>query len=152
MTAPATIPTFIMTSTNNGISFSSHECVRQPPKLSRNLSCRNALRLKLRRKLAQPLKRLLLAFFPRGSRFAPIQHRRTPTPLQFQPAFVFEDSVSLSHRIEVDPEIECQLPDCRDLIARAQSAIDEEVPHGIRYLAIDGNRGVEVDGDNPCHC
>src|SRR5215467_11417045 len=152
MTAPATIPIFIMTSTNNGISFSSHECVRQSPKLSGNLICRNALRLKLRRKLAQPLKRLFLAFFPRGSRFAPIQHRRTPAPLQFEPAFVLEDSVSLGHRVEVDCEIDCQLPHCRDLITGPQCAVDEEVPHGVRYLAVDGNRGVKVDCDNRCHC
>src|SRR5215475_13691338 len=134
--------TFMIISSAKGISFSLAECVGQFPKLTGNLIRRNSFRLKLCDQLTQPLERLVLPRFARHSGFATIYYYRASTPLQVQPTFVREQAVSLSDCIEVNPEIDCQLPHCRYLIARLKRAIDEQVTHGVDNLPVHRNRGV----------
>src|SRR5262245_493052 len=141
-----------MSSIDKGISFPLDECVRQFPKLAGNLIRGNSFRLKLCDQLAQPLERLVLPRFARRSRFTPVQYYRASTPLQVQPAFVRQEPVCLSDCIEVNPEIDCQLPHSRYLIARLKRAVDEQVTHGIDNLPINWNRRVQIYCDRGRHC
>src|SRR5262249_23631848 len=86
------------------------------------------------------------------SGFATIDYYRASTPLQVQPAFVRQEPVSLGDGVEVNPEIDCQLSDCRYLIARLKRAIDEQVTHGVDNLPVHRNRGVQIYCDRGRHC
>jgi len=87
--------------------------------------------------------------------------RRTPrhdngaaSPLQLEPAFISEHSIRQRHGIEVDPEVEGQLTDWWQQIARPEPLFHQMATQIAGNLPVRRSGGAEIDRDAGCssHC
>src|SRR6185369_2834623 len=79
--------------------------------------------------------------------YAPLEHRRSPPPPQIEPAFIGERPVGEGRSVEMDAEVDGELADRRQHVARRQPPFDEVLSQGIGDLPEGRRRRLEIDRD-----
>lgn len=88
----------------------------------------------------------------RGGWHAAIEDEGAPAPAQVEPAFGGESAVGFGDGVEVDAEVGGELTDGGEGVAGWEAARDEGVAESVGDLAVGGDGGAEVDGEDRGHC